>query len=583
MKKGINSRIDLEKLIGTYQYPNIFIKPINMQFASRYGEVNSHNIDRLLYSLNVRHDNNTQKFCVEDVYKLMTQNPDSIASAIISLGRTNPQTEDELEYNPNFDTSSVDKWYRPRQIHLTEEQYNRIFESVYVNNVKGNKAYLTYNTEKRKKNNLYGTDFLETDKMDVNNADTYEVTLKGGLKSYNITSIKGSEVMHYFKKLWDNNKTTIKIGDNDSYELDMLKDEFNKFKQQFLNKVGFVVEYCANKFKEENNISFDKISIYPVKSSSNFNVKMTQEIAAESIKGLSIKVVNSEILLKDLKTLSKDEEFISKNKEYYDSPMIKQSNMENDPLMQSLNKHIDKDLNKYKAISQIKNVINDLNKNVDDIIQIYYIINQYQKQGRNFDKHLQRLTQLYMNYYDCFCKIRQLTKYVDPLKNNELSSVHLDKVLKALQYSKGPSIEKRTSEIWQMVSPYLRGKKSIIDGSPYLNRNDIKPINKWVSTPFEIKNLTNGERMGLKNFYRPSDDTEMVQKEIEEIKNTILVIFDDNISGGATLSDICYQFKQLGIECIIPITFGKMDKKTTLNFKPLNQPINNKGEQDFNY
>lgn len=128
MKRQINSRIDLGYLIGTYQYPNIFIKPINMQFASRYGEVNSHNIDRLLYSLKVRHNDNTKKFCVSDVYELMTQKPDTVGAAITKLNQYNRQTEDDLNYIPNFDTNSVDKWYRPRQIQVSTNQFDRLFE-----------------------------------------------------------------------------------------------------------------------------------------------------------------------------------------------------------------------------------------------------------------------------------------------------------------------------------------------------------------------------------------------------------------------------------------------------------------------
>lgn len=43
------------------------------------------------------------------------------------------QTEDELEYNPNFDMDSVDKWYRPNSIKINESQYKRLFEGVEWN------------------------------------------------------------------------------------------------------------------------------------------------------------------------------------------------------------------------------------------------------------------------------------------------------------------------------------------------------------------------------------------------------------------------------------------------------------------
>lgn len=49
----------------------------------------------------------------------------------------------------------------------------------------------------------------------------------------------------------------------------------------------------------------------------------------------------------------------------------------------------------------------------------------------------------------------------------------------------------------------------------------------------------------------------MVQKEVNKIKNTVFVIFDDNISGGATLSDVCYQAKKIGINNIIVPNFNE--------------------------
>ena len=119
-----------------------------------------------------------------------------------------------------------------------------------------------------------------------------------------------------------------------------------------------------------------------------------------------------------------------------------------------------------------------------------------------------------------------------------------------------------------MVKPFLYNKKNPVNGKPYTKI----PLQAWEYKNFQIKNLTNGERMGLMNYYSPNEDTELVRRELERIKGTVFVIFDDNISGGATLSDICYQAKSLGIEYIIPITFGTMSEKWTLGRVPLNMP-----------
>lgn len=96
-------------------------------------------------------------------------------------------------------------------IRLSEEQYkwlnnaqDIISEDVYVNGIKGKKANLTYSQRHssnptKNHGNMNSADMLDTGKMDQDNNDTFIVPLKGGINSYNITSIKGVEVMHYFK------------------------------------------------------------------------------------------------------------------------------------------------------------------------------------------------------------------------------------------------------------------------------------------------------------------------------------------------------------------------------------------------
>jgi hypothetical protein len=153
-------------------------------------------------------------------------------------------------------------------------------------------------------------------------------------------------------------------------------------------------------------------------------------------------------------------------------------------------------------------------------------------------------------------------------------------VANAIKYTKGPSVEDRSGKIWALVEPILSKQISPSTGKEYGQVD----IYEWEPSKFQIKKLSNGERMGLKGYYSPNEDSEFVQKELERIKGGVFVIFDDNISGGATLSDICYQCKELGIQYIIPITFGEMDEKWTMNMIPLSQPTNDKGKYgEFNY
>ena len=114
--------------------------------------------------------------------------------------------------------------------------------------------------------------------------------------------------------------------------------------------------------------------------------------------------------------------------------------------------------------------------------------------------------------------------------------------------------------MWRIVKPFFRGTGQ-------------KPItmHRLQIDDFQIKNLSNDVRMGMMDYFSTND--EATQRELEKTRGTVFVIFDDNISGGATLSDICYQAKKLGIKYIIPITFGEMSKKYSLGLgNMINKP-----------
>lgn len=134
---------------------------------------------------------------------------------------------------------------------------------------------------------------------------------------------------------------------------------------------------------------------------------------------------------------------------------------------------------------------------------------------------------------------------------NNVKGIHRNKVYTTLKGTKSQVEARNTEEVWSIVKPYFRGSgiKSI-------------PIHRLQPQDFQIKTFTNDVRMGMKNYF--SSNADIVKQEMEKIKGTVFVIFDDNISGGATLSDICSQAKNLGIEYIIPITFGEMKTKYSL-------------------
>lgn len=471
-------------------------------------------------------------------------------------------------------------------IKITEQQYNRYIngcdlltenkhflgEDVFIKskNDKKGTAQLTYNQNNGGYNrgNLSSIDMLKTDKMDNNSNDTYEVPLKGGFMSYNITDINGTEVMHYFKRKFDHEKTQISLG-NEKYDLEMEDSEFRNFMETFLNKVNSVVNYNINSYKKENkDINFNGISIYPVPSSSNFNEEMARRIANKhNILGLTTNIVNRDLLMKDTSNLQKDEDFINKNMDYYKDKRFKIGG-NGETHLQSLNT----ELNKLKNLENIKQQIDIANEytKIENRQQTGSLLKQWNyvkmklRDGSLSDKALIKLDKLFTEYQNAVNNIEKASTYYSEITNTTHTQ-RLSTIASAIAYSKGPSIKGRSEEIYKLLKQNGLGK----------NIKKLQDVCMWKPENFQIKKLGNDIRMGLKNYFQPNDNKQIVNDELNKIGNSIVVIFDDNVSGGATLSDICMQLKNLGINYIIPITFGRM--RTSYNqgqLKVINKPSN---------
>lgn len=445
-------------------------------------------------------------------------------------------------------------------------------ELVYINGVKGRKANLTYDNSGSKwhRNNLSQFDKIKTDKMDqTGSSDTYEVPLKGGMMSYNITSISGTEVMHYFKRYFDNQKTSVKIDGND-YELTMEANEFNRFMNNFKAKVWSVISHYINGLGDFKPVG---ISILPVKSSSSFNEKMAEVLSGKDINGLPCQTISNELFVKDMRNLEKDSDFIEKNKEYYSGRYYSFSDRTHSNDLSSVEDNVNAEIDKNKAINELRWCAKMLDKASVDLVNIYYRYNNTVKSGdeRVIKNVLNLMIRAYRQYYGCYeYLLKGLTdSYKDA--NGNISSIYRSSIVEPIKSTKGPSVEQRTDAIWNIVKPYLRKEKSDITGEVFKKI----PIYHYKELPFQIKNITDPIRMGMRNIYNPNENEEFVKQEVEKTVGTVFVIFDDNISGGATLSDICYQAKQLGIEHIVPITFGQMKKKVSSDgISKINVPDN---------
>lgn len=474
-----------------------------------------------------------------------------------------------------------------KTVKISESAYQYyINEDVFINGISNNKnkniANLTYKRNNnggivRNRGNMTSLDMLKTNLMDNNSGQTtYEVKLKGGIMSYNITDINGTEVMHYFKRKFSHEEARIKLGDTE-YDLEMQDSEFRNFMTQFLNKVNAVVEYRARQFMENNKgLTFSNIYIYPVPSSSNFNIEMVKRIVKNNhtIDNLPVSAISGSILKKDTSNLEKDTDFIDKNQDYYNSERW-QTGGNGGSHMQA----VDNDLNRLSRLESVKAEIDKANeftkienrKQTGSLLhQLNYVsarLNNPEKYGAPTLKSIKKLYDLYIEYQQAVKNITIAGEYYDTIAQ-KYHKPHLKKVAEAIKYSKGPSIEGRTQRILQILQEY-----NMTNGIP------VKPydICMWQPVNFQIKKLGNDSRMALKNYFSINNDT--AEAELKNTDNSIVVIFDDNISGGATLSDICYQLQKIGVKYMIPITFGKM---RTSYSQGIGQVIN-KPENGFNY
>ena len=445
-----------------------------------------------------------------------------------------------------------------RKIYLTESQVQFLKENVYVSSLKGNKAYLTYNQNSYNYN--HGTqnnkENLKTDKMDMDNGDTYELKLKDGTICYNITSIKGVEIMHYFKHLWNNQKTTMLDKDMNEYELTMLKQDEEKFINRFIKKVSFVIKA----YEQEHQFTPDTITILPIPSSSNFNNKMAELLSGMNINGKAITKVSDDFIRKSIETLRRDSEFIERNKDYYNGYFFIGK-----PDSKSVNDYIDFNLNKVQSLNKIRPLVDELDVCAKNIFAIYYRYNHSASLNKVTEKMTNALVNSYIDYYNSLMKIMEEAKFNNNIDNKE-SKMFISKVIQPIKYAKGPSVDKRSEVIWTIVKPYLKNKTCPVNNKPYTKVD----IVEWQPLNFQIKNLSNAERMGMRGYF--NIEQEKIENEIKAIKNNLIIIFDDNISGGATMSDVVLSLKEAGISNILPITFGEMQEKWVLGPMSVRRP-----------
>jgi len=148
---------------------------------------------------------------------------------------------------------------KTRKVFIREEKVP-LLEDVYISDIKGKKAKLSYDkrvSTKRIRNMANKNPFekIDTSKMDQADNDTFIVPLKGGINSYNITSIKGTEVMHYFKNKFLKKATKVTLNvDGKKNEHDLMLDdiEFQELLRTFPPKRSRVGNHEAGNQRRGN-------------------------------------------------------------------------------------------------------------------------------------------------------------------------------------------------------------------------------------------------------------------------------------------------------------------------------------------
>lgn len=74
---------------------------------------------------------------------------------------------------------------------------------------------------------------------------------------------------------------------------------------------------------------------------------------------------------------------------------------------------------------------------------------------------------------------------------------------------------------------------------------------------FEIKSIEDKRRRSLEGLFGINPKLSGIQ---QNLKDKHIVIFDDNISSGATLDDICLELQKYGVASILPITLAIIPK-----------------------
>lgn len=87
---------------------------------------------------------------------------------------------------------------------------------------------------------------------------------------------------------------------------------------------------------------------------------------------------------------------------------------------------------------------------------------------------------------------------------------------------------------------------------------------------FEIKSIEDKKRRSIEGLFEINPNLKGIQ---QHLKGKHIIVFDDNISSGATLDDICLELGKYGVESILPITLAIIPKTVYGNHESIKDRV----------
>lgn len=141
----------------------------------------------------------------------------------------------------------------------------------------------------------------------------------------------------------------------------------------------------------------------------------------------------------------------------------------------------------------------------------------------------------------------------DARRQMEALKKELEELLISRAHQKGRKPEKQIAYINQEIGLYdqlVKAKRKHMRGpDPTIDQDG--NVKDW-----QIKILDDKIRRAIDNIFTLNPE---MKNMASKLQGKSVVLFDDNLSSGATMDELCIALKQLGVANIIPITLGTID------------------------